>query len=228
MFCGRACAGKKSWQDKARIVPADPTDWLERDYRSLYAKSRANAKKRNILWNLTKPEFDGLVVRAKGRCEVSGLAFQGAHAHRANGRRPFAPSLDRIDSAGLYELKNCRLVAVITNTALNSWGDEPLHRLARALCALPEKHQSLTGDERQTYERRIKDAESTLLQAQHERDAFLVQSEVALYGKTREEIKFLPHRHARLISDLRKYRDEARTEPRRVRPARHEKAPKSR
>jgi hypothetical protein len=39
-------------------------------------------------------------------------------------RRPFAPSLDRIDSNQPYSRRNCRLVLQAVNFALNAWGDD--------------------------------------------------------------------------------------------------------
>src|SRR5690606_21411241 len=45
-------------------------------------------------------------------------------------RRPFAPSLDRIDTSTGYEAGNCRLVCVLANIALNEWGEDVFARVA--------------------------------------------------------------------------------------------------
>jgi hypothetical protein len=66
------------------------------------------------------------------RCALSGIPFDLA-PHGASTRRPFAPSLDRIDSARGYHRGNVRLVCCAVNYLMNEWGDEVFHRLADAI-----------------------------------------------------------------------------------------------
>jgi hypothetical protein len=63
---------------------------------------------------------------------LSGIPFEFERRWRGQ-RRPFAPSLDRINSAKGYVYSNCRLVCVAVNIAMNEWGLEPLLRVAREL-----------------------------------------------------------------------------------------------
>jgi len=70
---------------------------------------------------------------AKGRCEVTGLAFDmspGPDKHHAN---PWAPSLDRRDSAGGYTTENVQVVCAAYNYAKSEWSADVLLRLARAI-----------------------------------------------------------------------------------------------
>ena len=50
-------------------------------------------------------------------------------------RRPWAPSIDRIDSSKDYHPDNCRLVCGSVNTAMNEYGPSVLLTIARAMVA---------------------------------------------------------------------------------------------
>jgi hypothetical protein len=47
---------------------------------------------------------------------------------------PYAPSLDRIDSARGYEIDNIRWVCVAVNFMMNQWGDEVFRSFAGPQC----------------------------------------------------------------------------------------------
>lgn len=72
-----------------------------------------------------------------GCCKISGLEFDLLIVGDGQARRPFAPSLDRINRHKPYSRDNVRLVVSIANFAMNAWGEEPLLRLAWALCGSP-------------------------------------------------------------------------------------------
>lgn len=94
--------------------------------------ARRNSDTRLIQFTLTIEEFESLVERAQGRCMITGIPFEFARVSGSM-RRPFAPSIDRIDSAKGYSADNVRLVCVLVNLAMNEWGLEPLMRVARNL-----------------------------------------------------------------------------------------------
>lgn len=81
---------------------------------------------------LSFSEFEELWLAAKGRCELTGIRFS---AKRVEGslKRPWMPSVDRIDSTRGYEKGNCRLVCVAVNIALNDFGFAVLCKVAGAL-----------------------------------------------------------------------------------------------
>lgn len=90
--------------------------------RTVLHRAKKNARTRRIPFDLTREQFVEIVKRANGRCEVTGIAFE-LDIRPGSARRPFAPSLDRIQSAGQYTAANCRLVCGIVNAALSDWGE---------------------------------------------------------------------------------------------------------
>lgn len=73
-----------------------------------------------------------LFEKSGGKCALTGIQFD-CNFGSAYSRRPWAPSLDRIDSKIGYVEGNCRLVCVAVNTALNEWGLDVLRTIAEAL-----------------------------------------------------------------------------------------------
>lgn len=96
---------------------------------AVLAHSRKNAKTRGIRHDLGKPDLEELWLRSKGRCELTGIRLDLFRAS-AWRRRPYAPSIDRIDSNMGYTKDNCRIVCVAINLALNEWGEEVFHRIS--------------------------------------------------------------------------------------------------
>lgn len=98
-----------------------------------YARARAKRAGKAVM---SAEEFAGIVQRADGRCEVSGIAFSDERPshHR---KAMWAPSIDRVDCRLGYELGNCRLVCVAVNIALNEFGVEVLGRIADAIGKRP-------------------------------------------------------------------------------------------
>jgi hypothetical protein len=70
-----------------------------------------------------------------GCCQVSGLPFSLEVVGNGQAKRPFAPSLDRIDRHQPYTKGNVRLVVAIANFAMNAWGEQPLFQLSTAVHA---------------------------------------------------------------------------------------------
>jgi hypothetical protein len=77
-----------------------------------------------------------------GRCAVSGLPFDLQKVGDGQAKRPFAPSLDRINRHNPYRRDNVRLVVSIANFAMNAWGLPPLLQLATSVHA---KHGDISA-----------------------------------------------------------------------------------
>jgi len=84
--------------------------------------------------DLTILEADLIAIweRAKGRCEIARMPFSFEPVGGGKAKRPYAPSLDRIDPDGFYEPDNLRLVMAGINFGMNAWGLETYLRLAFA------------------------------------------------------------------------------------------------
>lgn len=105
--------------------------------------TRAKAKKRAIM---SRAEFDELCETAGGRCQLTGIRFSGKKVSGAI-RRPWMPSVDRVDSSKGYERDNCRLVCTAVNIALNDFGLEVLCKIAGALVDKRRRGKLWRGEE---------------------------------------------------------------------------------
>ena len=79
---------------------------------------RKSAKEDGVPFDLDKEWFD--IRIGAGVCEMSGLPFN----LEANGRHPYAPSVDRIIPGGPYTKDNCRLILWWLNRAMSNLGEE--------------------------------------------------------------------------------------------------------
>lgn len=96
---------------------------------ALYSKTRSRAKRIGREFNFPPEEFESLWERTGGRCMLTGIKFDVGNApgHR---RRPWVPSVDRIDSKLGYVPGNVRIVCCAINTALSEWGEVTFRKLA--------------------------------------------------------------------------------------------------
>lgn len=106
-------------------IPAMHADFL----RALFSKAKSRAKRLRRPFTLTQADFDALWERSGGRCMLTGIPFDVGNALHFK-RRPYIPSLDRIDSTQGYVAGNVRLICFAMNAALNAWGEDMFRKLA--------------------------------------------------------------------------------------------------
>lgn len=106
------------------ISPSAVPSWatMEKYLYETHWRTKRNAIKRGIEFNLSREEYNAIVKRADGFCEVTGIPFEITTRPGCE-RRPFAPSIDRIESSKGYTPSNCRLVCGMVNTAMGAWGE---------------------------------------------------------------------------------------------------------
>ncbi|PJK00794.1 hypothetical protein CO641_02150 [Lysobacteraceae bacterium NML91-0213] len=102
----------------------------------LFASAKKNAKVRGLEFILTVEDVRHLVTESRGLCAVTGIAMsvdRGALPAGRKMRRPWAPSIDRLDSSMGYTLSNCRIVCCAANYAMSQWGEDVLVEMAKAI-----------------------------------------------------------------------------------------------
>jgi hypothetical protein len=99
--------------------------------RAALNSARSIAARRGELdFDLSLRVLEELWHRQGGRCAVSGLEFDDERFADAFVKRPFAASVDRIDSSRGHVSENVRLVCVAVNFARGQWGDDVLRQVA--------------------------------------------------------------------------------------------------
>lgn len=109
---------------------------------NMICSARARSRQAGREFSITRATVVDLLEKQRLTCAVSGIAFDLSESTTA--RRPFAPSLDRIDSAKGYTPDNIRIVCTLANFAMNDWGEAPVRRFAAALLQPPARSSELT------------------------------------------------------------------------------------
>lgn len=73
-----------------------------------------------------------MYAKSDGKCQVSGIEFNDFRPLGST-KRPWYPSIDRIDSRKPYTAENCRVVCVAVNVAMGEWGIGVLTAIAKAI-----------------------------------------------------------------------------------------------
>lgn len=103
---------------------------LEYAYKVL-ARARQNAKQRKVVgFSIVRDDVHRMLNEAGWSCAVTGMPFA---LEVVSGRKPYAPSIDRIDCAKGYTPDNCRVVCLAVNYAMNVWGEAVFRRMLTGL-----------------------------------------------------------------------------------------------
>lgn len=104
--------------------------------RNAAAKALRGAKwrstNRGTRCHLTTDQVVELIEQQGGVCAMTGLAFFDARSSEGR-RKPYAPSIDRIDNSKGYTEDNVRVVLSIVNTAKGDYTDSEFFVMCRAV-----------------------------------------------------------------------------------------------
>lgn len=111
-------ANKEELNKMGRDNRLNPIKYLSR----LITESKNRAKKKSLDFDLDKDFVLQLYEEQNKKCSISGILFdfQSDLEFRI---RPWAPSIDRINSKLGYTKNNVRLVCIAVNLAVNQFGD---------------------------------------------------------------------------------------------------------
>lgn len=116
-------------------------------YMQLFSNAQHNAKRRGIDFTVNAEQFIKIAESQNGICAVTGIEFNFRTAIDAK-KRPFYPSIDRIDSSKGYSKNNIRIVLTIVNYAMNEWGEGPLIELVEMMNIAKQKQAAKEKEEK--------------------------------------------------------------------------------
>jgi hypothetical protein len=105
---------------------------------SLIQRWKESASKRKIEWDITKDQLDNLWEKQNGLCALTG---QTMHLERSSDHKWSIVSLDRIDSAGIYDVDNCQLVISAVNLSKYTFSNKQYIDLCRKVM----EYQNVNG-----------------------------------------------------------------------------------
>lgn len=100
---------------------------------ALIASARGNAKKRDVLFELSVNDALGLWEKQQGRCAISNV-FMTFHRD-GDGLHDFNVSLDRIQPGASYTVVNVRLVCVRVNIMRHTLNDSEFFWWAKTIAS---------------------------------------------------------------------------------------------
>lgn len=97
---------------------------------SLVLGMKNRAKKKHLDFDVDAEYLANLFIQQNNCCAVTKISFEfGEDGFRKSYRRPFAPSIDRIDCTKGYTKDNIRIVCVVVNIAINDFGDSVFDKM---------------------------------------------------------------------------------------------------
>ena len=122
---GLLVAEDGDWVEYASGLLNDKSSWIYTTLNGIRKRSKDSGR----ACELTPAQVYSMMLRSKGRCEVTGLRFDITPGEGGR-RRPFFHSIDREDSSKGYTPSNCRLICVAVNVGMQDWGESVFERLA--------------------------------------------------------------------------------------------------
>jgi hypothetical protein len=124
-------AAQMSAEKRAEIARQEEIRGFLDTERKMLSRAKHRASRKGLPCEMTRTELRQMLVAQDYTCAVSGILFDVWPLR--TGWRPFSPSLDRIDCTQGYVAGNVRLVCLIVNFALNTFGDDAFLEMCRAV-----------------------------------------------------------------------------------------------
>lgn len=100
---------------------------------TLFDAARQRSKKKKIEFDIDYEYILNLYNVQNGKCKITGIPFSFERNEEIKGKFvPFGPSIDRINPNLGYIKSNIRLVLVIVNLSLNTFGMEYFDEMCKA------------------------------------------------------------------------------------------------
>lgn len=111
---------------------------------AMLKQSRNNARSRSLSHTINMNDLRDLAFQSNGCCALSGIKFEYGLAReladsKCSRKRPWAPSIDRIESSTGYVIENIRLVCIAVNIARQDFPDSVLYKIAAGMSKLKRK-----------------------------------------------------------------------------------------
>ena len=107
--------------------------WMGKGWaRKALQNSKKRAKERGLHHTITREDLEIMLIENECRCVLTGKDFSDEIDHISN-RKPWIPSIDRIDNGKGYTVDNVRLVCNAVNIAMNDFGETVLRDIAYGL-----------------------------------------------------------------------------------------------
>jgi hypothetical protein len=113
------------WRQDVNADRQDAAGWLRRCHRRM--KERAAKKGASCM---SQSDLYRLLLSSAGRCALTEIPLV---LQSDAPRNPYLASVDRIDCSAGYETNNTRIVALVVNTSLNTWGLPAVMRMSQAM-----------------------------------------------------------------------------------------------
>ena len=122
---------RKATKYNGSAIPGQNIDQLENSLKNSFLSRMRDAKKSGITFSIKLDEITEVAAANQWRCQVTGIPFSLTKPD-ASKRRPYSPSIDRINPADGYTKDNTRIVCLAVNLAMNEWGDEVVSQISQA------------------------------------------------------------------------------------------------
>lgn len=109
------------------------SDNIEHVVSGMLTRAKTRSKQYSLSFDLDKTFLNELFMKQQNKCALTKIDFiYEAENVSVTHKRPFAPSLDRINSQKGYTKDNVRIVCIIVNFALCEFGDDAFHKMCTA------------------------------------------------------------------------------------------------